>query len=214
MPLLCARCSAAFPVLDAPVAVRRPLSGAHAFAEFEGPARRLLILLKFGGLLRAGREIGRRMALAPGAEELLDGADLVVPMPLHWRRRWVRGHNQAEVLARGLCRARPGLSFCRALRRHRATRPQVGLERSQRANNVYQAFRVSRRHRACVAGAEVILVDDVVTTGATAVDAAGALWRAGARRIRLYAAAWAPPFPLGPVGRAPFRPGVSARSSV
>ena len=192
-PLLCARCSAEFPVLDGSVGVRRPLAGAHAFAEFNGPARRLLVELKYAGLLRAGTEFGRQMARAPGASKLLRAADLVVPVPLHWRRRWARGHNQAEVIARGLCSAVRRLAVCRALRRRLPTRAQVDLDRQHRAANVHRAFELRRRHRESVVGANVVLVDDVVTTGATAAEAARALWKAGARETWLYTAAWATP---------------------
>jgi ComF family protein len=106
--------------------------------------------------------------------------DAIVPMPLHWLRRWHRGFNQAELLARGL--ARPlGIPVVPALVRARATAPQAGLTRAQRRANVSGSFRV-RRH-AAVAGAHVLLVDDVMTTGATLSAAASALKRAGARRI-------------------------------
>ena len=105
-PLLCAACGNEFPFHDAAIPELLPVSQAHALATFEGPARRLLIDLKYDGLLRAGRAIGSRMADAPGARALLDDAQILVPVPLHWSRRWWRGHNQAAVLARGVRRRR------------------------------------------------------------------------------------------------------------
>jgi ComF family protein len=190
-PLLCAACGNEFPFHDAAIPELLPVSQAHALATFDGPARRLLIDLKYDGLLRAGRAIGSRMADAPGARALLDDARILVPVPLHWSRRWWRGHNQAAVLARGVRRRRPHLPVCEALRRTRRTPAQVGFERERRLRNVSGAFRLRPRHRDAVRGRVVVLVDDVVTTGATAAAAAAALIEGGAREVRLYVAAWA-----------------------
>jgi len=187
-PLLCRRCGTAFPYLDRAVPVRAPLVRGHALADFEGPVRSLLVDLKFRGLLRAGNQVGRAMARAAGARRLLAEADLIVPVPLHWRRRWLRGHSQAAVLARSLAGS-SGVRYVPALARPRTTRPQVGLDRRARRANVRDAFEVPPRRRPAVADASVLLLDDVVTTGATAAAAATALRRAGARRVTLYAAA-------------------------
>lgn len=189
-PLLCADCGSAFPWHDDVVAAPYPITRAWAFAAFEGPARRLLIDLKYDGVLRAGRVLGAFMATAPGAAFILDGAELVVPVPLHWWRRWRRGHNQAAVLARALCRGRPELTLCAALRRRHATAPQVGQPRSDRLRNVAGIFAVRDRYRATVAGRTIVLVDDVITTGATCAAAARALLDAGAEEVRAYTAAW------------------------
>jgi len=193
-PLLCPACAAEIPFHDEPLGVPPPLSRGHALTQFEGPARRLLIDLKYQGVQRAGWALGRAMAAAPGARQVLRNVDAVVPVPLHWRRRWYRGHNQAAVLARSLCSHAPRrLALQPALRRKRATRGQVGLHRVERAANVNNAFRLRRRYRNRMRGKAVLLVDDVVTTGATACSAAAPLLHAGAREVRLYAAAWAPP---------------------
>ncbi|HET8550781.1 MAG TPA: ComF family protein [Bryobacteraceae bacterium] len=106
--------------------------------------------------------------------------DAIVPMPLHWMRRWQRGFNQAELLARGLVRPL-GAPVLKALARARATRPQAGLTRAQRRANVSGSFRL--RERAGLSGAHVLLVDDVMTTGATLSAAASVLKHAGARRV-------------------------------
>jgi ComF family protein len=192
-PLLCRDCADSFPFWDRVVPVPRPLAGGYALSRFEGPAKDLLVALKYKGLLRAGWAFGGRMAAASEAKLWLQRSEIIVPLPLHWRRRWARGHNQAMTLVNGMVRNGHWGSACRALVRVRATRPQVGLGRRNRMANVSGAFAVHGRMAPRVRGARVLLVDDVVTTGATAAAAGTALKRAGAREIRLYAAAWAQP---------------------
>jgi ComF family protein len=108
-------------------------------------------------------------------------ADVVVPIPLHWRRRWTRGYNQSEALARPLAAGlgMPILPF--ALRRVRNTPHQTRQTPSARRDNVRNAF-VVRTHTP-IARKNVLLVDDVLTTGWTASEAARALRAAGAGRV-------------------------------
>ena len=106
--------------------------------------------------------------------------DLIVPVPLHWRRRLSRGFNQSELLARAVAR-RYGLRPDNALRRKRSTSVQAGLSHAGRRLNVAGAF-VARR-TADLEGRRVLLVDDVMTTGATLGSCAAALKRAGARYV-------------------------------
>jgi ComF family protein len=117
----------------------------------------------------------QRAAFFFGAERF----DCVVPVPLYWWRRWQRGFNQSEVLAR--CAARQLQLPCRdnVLRCIRRTGEQKRLSRSMRRENVRNAFRAAKLS----AGSRVLLVDDVMTTGATAHEAARALRGAGAVRI-------------------------------
>ena len=110
--------------------------------------------------------------------------DAVTPVPLHWRRRWQRGFNQSELLARAIARRR-GIPLIRALRRGAATQAQAGLSNAQRRENVAAAFRSRRR----VAGLRILLIDDVMTTGATAGACARALKKAGAKSVSLAALA-------------------------
>lgn len=126
------------------------------------------------------RHLARLLAEeAPGLLPLTDW-DALVPVPLHWLRRWRRGFNQAEVLARAVGR-RHGLPVLRrALRRVRATPPQQGGPEARRTN-VREAFAVTVPVR--VEGRRLLLVDDVFTTGATANACAGALLRAGAAEV-------------------------------
>jgi len=141
------------------------------------------------GLLEALRASYLHGPCAPGAAPW----DLVAPVPLHWRRRILRGFNQAERIARPLARAL-GVPFGQPLRRRRATRAQARLARSERLENPVGAFAVAGRWaagaaRTGVAGRSVLLVDDVVTTGATLNAAARTLVGAGAVAVTVAAVA-------------------------
>jgi ComF family protein len=121
--------------------------------------------------------------MARAGAELLDEADVLVPVPLHRMRLAARRYNQAMALARAISAACgvPADSF--ALERAKPTPPQVGLSRLQRAANVQGAFRVPEEARIRVAGRRVVLVDDVLTSGATTNAAARVLFRAGAAAV-------------------------------
>jgi ComF family protein len=160
---------------DPPVFAR-----ARAVARFEdGPARRLVHRLKYSDRADLARPIGRWMARA-GADILAD-ADCLAPVPLHPLRLWRRRFNQAAMLAREVARATGKPCDVNALIRVKATHSQVGLSRAQRAENVQGAFKVADGAR--VKGLNVVLVDDVLTSGATANAASRALIRAGAKRV-------------------------------
>ena len=106
--------------------------------------------------------------------------DVVVPMPLHWRKRWQRGFNQSELLAAAVAR-RIGAPLARAVSRRKFTPPQAGLTNAMRRTNVAGAFEVNKS--SALKDRRVLLVDDVLTTGATASACASAIRRAGARRV-------------------------------
>jgi ComF family protein len=164
-------------VADPPVFQR-----ARAVARFEdGPARRLVHRLKYSDRGELARPLGAWMARA-GADVLAD-ADVIAPVPLHVRRLWARRFNQAAGLAREIALRSGKPVEPQLLERVKATRSQVGLTREQRAENVQGAFRASAR--AQVRGRRVVLVDDVLTSGATANAAARALLRAGATQVDL-----------------------------
>ena len=166
---LCGAC------LAEPPAWRR----ARAALAYQGPARTALLRYKFGDREHlAGMMVPQMVRAGAG---LLGPEVLLVPVPLHRWRLWGRGFNQAALLARGLARAGHGVLLVDGLVRVRATRPSVGLDRAGRLKNVKGAFRV--RDRALVDGRRVVLVDDVLTTGATALACAKALTRAGAASV-------------------------------
>ena len=109
--------------------------------------------------------------------------DAIVPIPLHWRRRWARGYNQSEAIAGGLASVLGRPCLTRVVRRVRATPSQQAQTAAERRDNVRSAFRCHRPER--VRNLRILLVDDVVTTGATASAAADALLAAGAAEVRL-----------------------------
>jgi ComF family protein len=104
-------------------------------------------------------------------------------VPLHWRRLWARRFNQAATLARAISQASGVPVLDDALKRVRATPQQVGLNRADRSTNVQGAFAVPETRQAAVAGRRLVLIDDVLTSGATVDTCTRALLRAGAARV-------------------------------
>lgn len=160
---------------------------ARAVASFDGVMRELIHAFKFHDTHHARHLFGRWLMEA--GRELLDDADLLVPAPLARWRLLSRRFNQAQILAAetGRLAKKPVRPF--ALVRSRSTPHQVGLTRAQRQRNVSGVFRVPSNEIASIAGKNVVLIDDVITTGATASAAALTLKRAGARRVDVLALA-------------------------
>jgi ComF family protein len=157
-----------------------PYAGARSYGHYSAEMSRVIQGLKFSGRRNL---VGLLAALL--AEAFFDTwsraeFDLIVPIPLHPKRKRDRGYNQAELLAVSLAKL-IALPYDKALQRTRSTLPQVGLTDSQRLDNVRKAFvcpmpqRISKRR--------ILLIDDVMTTGATVESASQALMDAGARRV-------------------------------
>jgi ComF family protein len=141
----------------------------------------LIHLFKYSGMKPLGKRLAGLLCRAlpdEGAERF----DAVVPMPLHWRRRWRRGFNQSEILARLVSRQR-GIPMKDVVKRVRATATQAGLTNNNRRKNVAGAFRVAKKSQ--IAGKRILLIDDVMTTGSTAAACALAMKRAGASSVTL-----------------------------
>ncbi len=212
--LLCAPCRSRLELVDAARACSgclRPLAPARAPAHRCGACREsppafesvralwryrppldgVLRAFKFGGLDFLGDALASAAAERFGSEIGID-FDRVVPIPLPWTRRIVRGYNQAERIGRPLARLL-GLEFSESLARTGRPRAQSGLDREARRANAVGSFRVA--HPGRVRGARILLVDDILTTGATVRAAAAELERAGACRIAVLVAAWTPPEP-------------------
>jgi ComF family protein len=154
---------------------------ARAAVRFNDISRALVHALKYGDRLDLAPMMGRWLGQA--GRELLDDADALVPVPLHWRRRWARRFNQSAILAAAVSTASGVPIAGGALKRVKFTAQQVGLSRAERAANVQGAFRVPPAGKAEVAGRRLVLVDDVLTSGATVEGCAKALLRAGARSV-------------------------------
>lgn len=149
----------------------------HALFPYDFPADRLVQALKYGHQLALARWFGRRLATRVGES----AADLIVPLPLHPQRLAERGFNQAMEIARALgkCLALPVDRS--TLVRSRITPPQAELPLAERRANVKGAFDC----HGWFAGRHILLVDDVLTTGATADECARVLKRHGAARVEL-----------------------------
>ncbi len=155
---------------------------ARSAALFEGELREAIHLLKYSRKVVLAEPLAKLMVDRwPGFGSEID---LVIPIPLHKSRFNERGFNQSEELARHLC-LELGLPFrCEVMRRNRNTRQQVNLTAEERADNVAGAFSVRRVDD--VWGKRVLLIDDVMTTGATANAAAEPLKAAGAKEVFVY----------------------------
>jgi ComF family protein len=183
----CALCRLGFNGYDA----------AYTYGSYEGTLRKLIHIFKFDRVHTLARPLGALIASVLPREQQFDA---IVPMPLHWRRRWERGFNQSELLANEISR-RWSVPVVRAVRRVKPTVSQAGLTNAKRRANVSGAFSSRRPLSGAFAfwkrsekfnlraGARVLLIDDVLTTGATAAACARALKRAGAKHVTVLAVA-------------------------
>jgi ComF family protein len=154
---------------------------ARAAVRYDDVARTLVHALKYQDRTDLAPAMGRWMARA--GRELLQEADVLVPVPLHWKRGWSRRYNQSGALARVIERQTGVKLSSEALRRVRPTQQQIGLSRKERASNVQGAFKVAADRQSLIHGRRVVLIDDVLTSGATADACARALLRAKAASV-------------------------------
>jgi ComF family protein len=170
--------------LLSPEAIANPpvYARARAVARFEdGPVRHLIHRLKYGDRIELAGPLGRHMARA--GHELLAGADILVPIPLHRHRLIWRRFNQANALAEVISKESSVPADPFLITRTKATPSQVGLTRTQRAENMHGAFTVPEAEKIKIEGRALVLIDDVLTSGATLNAAARVLLRAGAARV-------------------------------
>jgi ComF family protein len=153
----------------------------YSYGSYEGTLRKLVHIYKYDGVRPLAKPLAKFITRTLPRELRFDA---VVPMPLHWRKRWQRGFNQSQLLAREIGR-KWNVPVIDAVKRRKATASQAGLTNAKRRANVQGAFQPARR----LDGMRVLLVDDVLTTGATASACARALKRAGATHVTLAALA-------------------------
>ena len=155
----------------------RGFDAAYCYGAYEGVLRELIHLLKYARVKTLADPLGGLLAASLPPDERFDA---ITAVPLHWRRRWQRGFNQSDLLARSLA-SRRGIPVTSFLKRVRSTATQAGLSNTARRRNVAAAFRARRKAE----GKRILLIDDVMTTGSTAASCALALKRAGAARVAL-----------------------------
>jgi len=186
---VCARCG--LPLSGAPApgtlclmcrAEERHFDAARAFSVYAGPVASIILAFKFRGDHFLGPRLVRRL-LDGGPPPEIGGADVIVPVPLHPRRRRERGYDQALLLARAMVGRLDGKLLTGALVRTRYTSQQALLPVQKRWDNVRGAFAVRKPGR--VSGRRVLLVDDVMTTGRTADECAKVLKKAGASHVQV-----------------------------
>lgn len=147
----------------------------NAVGTYDQPAlQRAIHLMKYHGQRGIGVELGQYLA----QRIPVDSYDLVVPVPLHWRRRLERGYNQTAILAQQF--PKPWLP---AIRKRRHTARQATLNRQQRLQNLDQVFIVPKRYQPLIQSQRILLVDDVLSTGATTTACTAALRTAGVANV-------------------------------
>jgi ComF family protein len=190
---LCQRC------IDAPP----PFERARAALNYDDASRRLILPFKHGDRTEFASVLARLMARA-GAE-LLREADAIVPVPLHRRRLFVRRYNQAALLAQSLAAIAGREVLLDVLTRSHATHSLDGKSASERWDEVANAFAVRPRRAHRIEGRRILLIDDVMTSGATTSACAGSLIQAGATGVDVLVLARVPDPRSNPVGRRFYR---------
>ncbi len=192
--LVCTKCGTPVPgdpaeeaICEDCLHIARPWTAGRAAMLYRDNARRMILALKHGDRMELARPAGHWLKQAAGP--LLLPGTVVVPVPLHWWRLIRRKFNQSALLSAALARA-AGLEHCPdALLRQRNTGSQEGRSRDDRFANLRGAFSVHPRRAARISGRPVLLVDDVMTSGATFAATAEACLAAGAAQVNVLALA-------------------------
>ncbi len=168
---------------DSCLVAPKPWGIGRASVIYDGAARRLVLALKHGDRQDLAPAMARWMAHAARDLPLEDA--LIVPVPLYWRRLFFRRYNQASLLADGIARLKHCDTCPDLLLRTRPTRVQTNMTREARYENQRDAFAVAPRHLATIRNRNILLVDDVMTSGATLSACAEACLTAGAAQVNV-----------------------------
>lgn len=187
MPSSCQRCGRAIlePDMNCRACYGRPpgLNGLFAVSSYEEPLRSCIHELKYDGNVRLAEPLGLLLAEKFGHSRMV--TDAIIPVPLHQDRQQQRGYNHAQMLAEVCARQSHVPYHEHMLVRHRATLPQVGLSVQERYQNIAGAFRCTPSYATgALFGRNIVIVDDVATTGATLDACAAPLFAAGAKEVR------------------------------
>ncbi|WP_455475803.1 ComF family protein [Bartonella sp. B17] len=158
-----------------------PFSRARSAIVHKGVAKIFVTRLKYGDHVELAPFMANWMLFA--GREIIDDCDVIIPIPLHFRRFWERRYNQSAELARYIATTQKKIFKPSWLVRRRYTRPQVSLSAKERKLNMLNAFEVPCKVKKYLEGCSILLIDDVFTTGATVTAAAVTLKRAGARQV-------------------------------
>lgn len=159
----------------------RRILAVRSLGRFDDQFQKLIHRLKYGKKIPLGRQLAESLGQAVAKTEVFTDCDLVIPVPLHRVRQRERGFNQSQVLAEGISEAINIPVLKGVLKRKKNTQDQTYLNAKQRAENVKNAFVITKPEM--ISGKKVILVDDVMTTGATLNECAGMLLAAGAKSV-------------------------------
>ncbi len=155
----------------------------YSACKFDSPVRELIHLFKYGKRRYLASFLGGLILEHVRERADVSRCDAIAPVPLHWWRHWRRGFNQSAELSRYLSKRLRIPLIKRNLTRVRHTRPQVGLSPDERNDNIKNAFKV--RKPAKIAGKKILLLDDVITSGATLNECARVLKKAGAASVTI-----------------------------
>jgi ComF family protein len=159
---------------------------------YEYPLDALIHKFKYRANLTCGKLLAQMLAEAikhRAQDDDWEMPDLIIPTPLHWQRLWLRGFNQAEILAKEVARELQIPVEPKLIQRKHKTPSQKGLSRSERQKNLRKSFTVKERDLKAIQNKRIALVDDVVTTTATVRELSALLMKQGAKDVQVWALA-------------------------
>lgn len=184
----CPRCSLnrAIRPCTCTIAWDYPFTAIHSFLDYSDRVQSIMHLIKYRGMRKLAFFMGQLCARTAARATVLNDTETILPIPLHRNRMIKRGYNQAEWFARGIQSVYQDLYTCtNVLQRIRDTKTQTSLDRTSRQVNVESAFSITPEAAVRIKGRRILLVDDVITTGATTASATRTLLSAGCESVHV-----------------------------